>query len=212
METNEQGIKLHEPKDLGYQGEDLHYTQRGVLYIEQVPVFIVDLHKFSDTLYAVVFDVEDRKAAYPRKKLKTEQRKLMPKFLKTTKLGSLFAAMSGSSGEEETIDVKEEERPLFMAPVLPDQICSITKTMQSAFFEREPDRLDTRFGGKERRMLRGRNTGAIIGLSAILWDKPKADVSSVVKSVKGTEDPMYFDLLQSKDMPNPLKEYYDNLE
>lgn len=186
-----------------FRGDMLTYVKRGVLWVNKKPHYIVELVKEPDLTYVMVYGVHPGTENNP-KKLATEVRKRKNVFSTKTLLGQIANRM---------IPVKETVKwepkpPVFVAPVIPNQVATLTGRREDGFFEREPDRISS--VGGEKVLHRGKNTGVFIGLSSIDWeDGYYIPTESILKTLNMYKQDMFYDLSGDNNNPNnPLSTYY----
>ncbi|QQO41055.1 hypothetical protein 015DV002_101 [Bacillus phage 015DV002] len=186
------------------EGSKLTYIRKGILKIDDEPVYIVDHIEETGLSYVMVYAVNSPKEEPLRKAGSLVQEPLaippnspiLMRMLKnvTTKKNKKWVT----------------HPPLFTAPVVANYTCSITGKKESGFFEREPDRESTEFG--KRKLIRGRNTGVFIGMSAVSWeDKWTIPTKSIVDAlVKHKNMSNFYDLTgNNQDKSNPLSSVYN---
>lgn len=184
--------------------DSLTYIKKGVLWVQQKPYYIVELIKEGPVSYVTVYAVQPGTDSNPQKAA-IEQQIKGNRFQGNTLLAQLANVMFPSKQSAKWI-VKD---PLFIAPVVPNQINTFTGQVESGFFEREADEVKN-IGGKIQ-MLRGRNTGVFIGLSSVTWeDKVHIQTASLVKALRQYQaDSNFFDLTgNNNSTSNPLSTYY----
>lgn len=192
----------------------LTYYKRGALTVNGEPLYIVELVKEPGTaLYAVVYDVHKPHPVGQGIKPKKKARKVSTKintFSTKTVLGRIANSVIPSKKQESWV----EEPPLFIAPIVPNGISTLTGKREDGFFERERD--TQRSIGGELKWERGANTGVFIGLSSITWfEDLSIPVESIVKALirEQQEQSDFFDLTgNNEDSSNPLSRYYKSLE
>lgn len=190
------------------KGDGLTYIRRGVLYVQKKPHYIVELIKEDTASYVMVYAVHppndtNDKQEKP-KKLAREVTKKQNVFSKNTLLGQLANRMIPAKSTSRWIP----NGPLFIAPVIPNQVATLTGKVEEGFFEREPDR-EAVLGG-ERKMVRGEATGVFVGLSSIVWeDKVTIPTESLIKALTEYKQDMFYDLEgDNNNQDNPLSTYY----
>lgn len=185
------------------KGDQLTYVRKGVLWVQKNPHYIVELVREPDGTYVVVYSVHEGTEDNPKKKAR-EVATRKDVFSPNTLLGKLAGSMLPSKVTRKWVP----DPPLFIAPVIPNQIATLTGKRESGFFEREPDRMTSQ--GGERKLIRGKNTGVFIGLSSIVWeDKLTIPTESLMKALTEYQQDMFFDLEgNNNDSGNPLSTYY----
>lgn len=181
----------------------LRYIQKGVLWVNDEPLYMIELIKEQDLSYVMVYRVHPGTKKFP-KKLAVEVATKDNKFGTTTKLGQLANALIPSK----TVKKWVPRDPLFVAPVIPNGISTFTGKREPGFFERDEDRIAVE-GGKKK-MIRGNNTGVFVGLSSIIWEeKFTIPTDSLVKTLTQYKEDMFFDLEgNNTNLDNPLSSYY----
>ncbi len=187
------------------KGDQLTYEQKGVLWVQGHPEYIVELVKEPNLSFVRVYGVHPGTKEHP-KKLAVEKFTETQRFLENTRLGRLANKVLPNK----KVKKWQAEPPLFVAPVINGQISTFTGKREAGFFERSPDQLTTEYG--ERKLVRGRNTGVFIGLSSIQWE-PKKTIStnSLVETLKQYKsEQQFFDFTdKSNDKSNPLSSAYN---
>lgn len=186
------------------QEGQLTYAQRGVLWLNKEPFYIVDLIKEGGVSFVVVYDVQEGTKKNPQKAYHIESG-VDRVFGKGTKLGQL-ATKFITAQQVKRMVIKD---PIFTAPVLPNQQDTFTGKKESGFFEREADRLTTIEG--KRTLVRGNNSGVYIGLSSIVWeDRVTVPTASILKSlIRSKNQDSFYDLEgQDDSSSNPLGSNY----
>lgn len=189
------------------KGDGLTYIRRGVLYVRETPHYIVDLIKEDTTSYVMVFAVhpqqEGAEGFSPQKRAR-EVTKKETRFSTNTLLGQIANRVIPNNKVTHWVP----DGPLFVAPIIPNQVATLTGKVEEGFFEREPDRVTT-LGG-ERKLLRGNVTGVFIGLSSIVWDdRVTIPTESLVKALTEYKQDMFYDLTgDNTNQDNPLSTYY----
>lgn len=188
------------------EGELLTYIKRGVLWVEKNPHYIVELIKEADITYVMVYGVHPGTNKNPQK-LAKEVNDTKQVFSTNTRLGQIANALIPSKKSKKWVP----NDPIFVAPVIPNQIATLTGKREAGFFEREPDKETVQAG--ERKYVRGRSTGVFIGLSSIEWeDKFRIPTESLVKTLTQYKQDIFFDLEGNNNSPsNPLSTYYKEL-
>lgn len=181
----------------------LTYMKKGVLWVEKKPYYIIELVKEPEAYYAVVYGVHPGTEKNPQKAaiaVKKEENRFSP----ATRLGQLASLLLPSKKHIKL----EPKPPLFIAPIIPNQVATLTGKREDGFFEREPDKITT-IGG-EKKYVRGKNTGVFIGLSSIEWeDKIIIPKDSILKALNRYKDDMFYDFTgNNEDTGNPLSRYY----
>lgn len=181
----------------------LTYMKKGVLWVEKKPYYIVELIKEPEAYYAVVYGVHPGTEKNPQKAAR-EVKKEENRFSPATRLGQLASLLLPSKKHIKL----EPKPPLFIAPIIPNQVATLTGKREDGFFEREPDKITT-IGG-EKKYVRGKNTGVFIGLSSIEWeDKIIIPKDSILKALNRYKDDMFYDFTgNNEDTGNPLSRYY----
>jgi hypothetical protein len=182
----------------------LTYVRRGVLYVQKVPHYIVELVKEENISYVVVYKVHPNTESNPQK-LANEVKAQQHRFSNRTLLGQLANRIIPNKVTKKW----EPKPPAFIAPVLPNVVSTFTGKEESGFFEREEDHEGVING--ERRIIRGVNTGVAIGLSSITWeDKITIPTSSLVNALKQYQSQGgFYDFSgNNNDKSNPLSTYY----
>ncbi|AXH71192.1 hypothetical protein BSP38_150 [Bacillus phage BSP38] len=187
------------------KGDQLTYMQRGVLWVNKKPEYIVELVREPDLSYVRVYGVHPGTQENPQKRA-VEKVSQTKKFLTSTALGRWADQFLPSKKTSRL----QAAPPLFIAPVVKNQVSTFTGKREAGFFEREPDRYTVEFG--EQKYIRGRNTGVFIGLSSIVWeDKKTISTQSLVETLKKYKNEQQFFDLTSKgeDKNNPLSSLYN---
>ena len=185
------------------KGDLLKYIQKGVLWIEKKPYYIVELIKEENLAYVMVYKVHPGTEKNPQK-LAQEVVDNKPRFSNQTRLGQLANAMFPLKAIKKWVPYP----PAFVAPVIPNKPNTFTGKFESGFFEREEDRVIVE--GGEKKIIRGKNTGVFIGLSSIDWeDKITIPTQSVLEVLKGYKEAAFYDFEQGSDSNNPLSRYYN---
>lgn len=182
----------------------LTYIKRGVLWVNKSPYYIVELIKEGDVSYVMVYNVQPGTEDNPQKAA-TEVTSPTNRFSTQTMLGQLANMMFPAKGTKKWIP----KNPSFVAPVIPNQINTFTKKIESGFFEREEDRVVVQAG--EKKLVRGKNTGVFIGLSSVTWEeKLHIPTESLVKALRRHQaESQFFDLSGNNNgQDNPLATYY----
>lgn len=184
-------------------GDLLTYIRRGVLWVEKYPHYIVELIKEPDITYVMVYAVHPGTRDNP-KKLAREVITKNSSFSTNTRLGQIANMLLPTKKVKKWVP----KDPIFVAPVIPNQVATLTGKRESGFFEREPDREVVK--GGERKYIRGRNTGVFIGLSSIEWeDKYRIPTESLVNTLVQYRESLFYDLSgDNNDQYNPLSTYY----
>ncbi|AIW03259.1 hypothetical protein CPT_Mater102 [Bacillus phage Mater] len=155
----------------------LVYQKKGVLWVKNTPVYIVELTKEQDIAFVQVFKVHPGTEKAP-KKLAVEDVKKVGTFSNNSILGRL----ANNFFPAKTVKKWAPKPPAFTAPVVHNQINTFTGQRESGFFEREEDRMSP--VGGEIKFIRGNNTGVFIGLSSIVWeDKVTIPTKSLVETL-----------------------------
>lgn len=185
------------------KGDQLTYIRKGVLWVQKNPHYIVELIKEPRETYVMVYGVHPDTKDNPQKKAQEVVRRKNV-FSPNTLLGKLASAVLPVKSTKKWVP----EPPLFVAPIIPNQIATLTGKRESGFFEREPDRMTSQAG--ERKLVRGRNTGVFIGLSSIDWEEGYTiPTQSIVKTLTEYKQDLFFDLEgRNEDSGNPLSTYY----
>lgn len=185
------------------KGDQLTYIRKGVLWVQKNPHYIVELIKEPREVYVMVYAVHPNTNDNPKKKAQEIVSKKNV-FSQSTLLGKLASTILPVKATKKWVP----EPPLFVAPIIPNQIATLTGKREDGFFEREPDRM-TATGG-ERKLVRGRNTGVFIGLSSIVWeDGYTIPTESIVKTLTEYKQDLFFDLEgDNNNSGNPLSTYY----
>lgn len=184
--------------------DSLTYIKNGVLWVKKQPYYIVELIKEEDMSYVMVYGVQPGTDDNPKKAAMQIQNNAN-RFSNNTLLGQLANTMFPA---KQTVKWVEKD-PLFVAPVVPNQINTFTGQTESGFFEREPDTVTVEAGKKK--MVRGRNTGIFIGLSSVTWeDRVHIPTASLVKALRQYQaQHSFYDLYgNNNDKGNPLSTYY----
>jgi len=189
--------------DISTHGLPLVYIKRGVLWVEKKPYYIVELVKEPEVTYVVAYGVQKGTEDNPQKAMK-EVKVETNTFSTQTRLGQIASQLLPRKKQIKFVP----KQPLFIAPVIPNQIATLTGKRESGFFEREPDRVTT--VGGEIKYLRGKNTGVFIGLSSISWeDKVIIPPDSILKTINQYKQDLFFDFTgNNEDTNNPLSRYY----
>ncbi|QEM43230.1 hypothetical protein CHOTACABRAS_176 [Bacillus phage Chotacabras] len=192
----------------------LTYYKRGCLSVNGEPLYIVELVKEPGTaLYAVVYDVHTPHPVGQGIKPKKKARKVSTK-INTFSTKTLLGRIANSVIPSKKQDTWVEEPCLFIAPIVPNGISTLTGKREDGFFERERD-IQRSVGG-ELKWERGANTGVFIGLSSITWfEDLSIPIESIVKAIikEQQEQSDFFDLTgNNEDSSNPLSRYYKNIE
>lgn len=183
----------------------LRYIRKGVLYVQKKPFYIVELIKEQNTAYVMVYKVHPGTDDNPQK-LAVEEKKRVNTFSSQTLLGQLANRIIPGKVSRKWIP----KPPVFVAPVVLNQVDTFTQKREAGFFEREEDRFATEAG--EKKFIRGDNTGVFIGLSSITWeDKVTIPTQSLVNALMNhNQGNDFFDLQGSnQDNSNPLSTYFN---
>ncbi len=183
----------------------LEYHQQGTLFIQETPTYIVDMVKEGSLSYVIVYAATTDTAGKPQKAFTLQRRGEVPRFSPNTRLGALANSFFPPKKQQ----VRVENPPLFVAPIIPRHVNTFTGKEESGFFEREPDKATTVAG--ERTLQRGKNTGVFIGLSSIVWDeKYTIPTRSLVEAlIRHRQGDGFYDFTESGDQPdNPLGNNY----
>lgn len=185
------------------KGELLTYIKKGVLWVEKKPYYIVELIKEVDATYVVVYAVHPGTEKNPQiaaSEITSKKNVFSPR----TRLGQIANQLLPTKETMKWIP----KPPLFIAPIIPNQVATLTGKREEGFFEREADQVTSTAG--ERKYIRGKNTGVFIGLSSIQWeDKITIPTESLVKTLTQYKEDMFFDLEgNNEDTGNPLSRYY----
>ncbi|AMB18721.1 hypothetical protein BH780_gp138 [Bacillus phage Eldridge] len=186
----------------------LEYHRQGTLFIQGVPTYIIDMVKEGDLLYVIVY-AADSASKEPRKAYTLQRRGEVPRFSSNTRLGVLANTLFPPKKQQ----VRVDNPPVFVAPVIPRFTNTFTGKEESGFFEREPDKLTTVAG--ERTLQRGKNTGVFIGLSSIVWDeKYTIPTKSLVDAlIRHQQADGFYDFTDGGDnKDNPLGRNYQGGE
>lgn len=198
MERRNEWGELITPK-----ADQLTYIKKGVLWLEKKPHYIVELIKEQNLSYVLVYKVHPDTDSNPQK-LADEIITKTNVFSQNTRLGQLANMLVPSKTGKKWVP----RPPVFVAPVIPNQISTFTGKREAGFFEREEDRIAVQ--GGEKKMIRGANTGVFVGLSSIEWEeKVKIPTESLVKTLTQYKQDMFFDLEgNNNDKSNPLSNFY----
>jgi len=181
----------------------LEYHRSGVLFIQGTPSYIIDMVKEGNLSYVIEY-AADPTSKQPIKAYSLQKRGEVPRFSPNTRLGVLANRMFPAKKQE----VRVDNPPLFVAPVIPRYTNTFTGEEESGFFEREPDKATT--VGGERTLQRGKNTGVFIGLSSIVWDEKytiptKSLVEALIQHQQGDG---FYDFTGNDKPDNPLGRNY----
>jgi hypothetical protein len=195
-----------EQKLLSFDAEDLTYVRRGVLWVKGEPHYIIELFLEKNVMYVMVYDVEPGTIHNPQKAMfPAQERKFY--FSQRTELGKLANSMFKPPKTRN----RKDKPALFVAPVIPGGVATLTRKEEAGFFEREPDKLMQGEGGKLV-FRRGENTRVFIGLSSIDWeDKIRVPTESLVKNLtrRAYYGDSFYDLEgDNASDNNPLSTYY----
>lgn len=182
----------------------LTYIKRGVLWVNKKPYYIVELIKEGNVSYVMVYNVQPGTEDNPQKAA-IEVTSPTNRFSTQTVLGQLANMMFPAKVTRKWVP----KDPAFVAPVIPNQVNTFTKKIESGFFEREEDRVVVHAG--EKKLARGKNTGVFIGLSSVTWeDKLKIPTEALVKALRRHQaESLFFDLSGNNNgQSNPLATYY----
>ncbi|QDP42918.1 hypothetical protein HWC53_gp171 [Bacillus phage vB_BmeM-Goe8] len=184
----------------------LRYIRKGVLIVQKKPFYIVELIKEQNTAYVIVYKVHPGTDDNPQK-LAVEEKKRINTFSPNTLLGNLANRLIPGKISRKWVP----KPPVFIAPVVPNQVDTFTGKRESGFFEREEDRMVTEAGKKK--LIRGDNTGVFIGLSSVTWDdKVTIPTDSLIKALiqHKQEEGNFFDLQgANENQSNPLSTYFN---
>lgn len=182
----------------------LTYIKRGVLWVQSKPYYIVELIKEGELSFVTVYGVQPGTEDNPKKAAYEVQNKAN-RFSINTLLGQLANVMFPVKQTTKWV----EKDPIFVAPVIPNQVSTFTGNVEAGFFEREPDTVTVQAG--EKKLVRGRNTGVFVGLSSVTWeDKVHIPTDSLVKALRHYQSQSdFFDLSgNNNNTHNPLSTYY----
>lgn len=198
---------MDNPTPFNLKPEGLMYIKKGVLWVQKKPYYVVDLITEGEFTYVMVYKVHPNTEDNPQK-LAIEKKTKKDRFNNTSILGQLANTMFPAK----VITKWEPKPPVFIAPIIPNQVSTFTGKRESGFFERTEDRLIVEGGAKK--YIRGENTGVFIGLSSIEWDsKVSIPTTSLIKALKEQQAGMFFDLQgNNQDNSNPLSTYFNNRE
>lgn len=182
----------------------LRYIQKGVLWVQERPLYIVELIKESDISYVMVYKVHPGTEKNPQK-LAVEVVNKQNVFSPTTILGQLATKFKQPKVTKKWVP----KDPVFVAPVISDGLSTFTGERGPGFFERDEDRISVE-GGK-RKVTRGKNTGIFIGLSSIVWeDRVSIPTDSLLKTLTQYRQEMFYDFEgNNSSLDNPLSTYYE---
>ena len=197
-------MSSEQDKLISLDKDKLTYHRQGVLWVKGTPTYIVDLVKEGDLSYVIVFKADPTEKTNPRK-FAVEQVVGQEQYKNTTWLGQLANSLFPARKVRKWIP----KPPLFVAPVVPNQVDTFTGKRESGFFEREEDQVSTIAG--ERHYIRGKNTGVFVGLSSIDWDDKytiptESLVSALIQYRQG--DGFYDFSGNNNDQSNPLGSNY----
>lgn len=198
-------MENQQPKLIDLDKDKLEYHKTGVLWLKGDPVYIVDLVREGNLAYVVVYAADNLEKKNPRKLAIKQTIKDGERFSSATRLGALANAMFPAKKQEKWV----EKPPLFVAPVIPKYVNTLTGKEESGFFEREPDKETTVAG--ERVLQRGKNTGVFIGLSSIVWEEGfKIPTKSLVDAlIQHQQGDGFYDFTGGNNRPdNPLGRGY----
>jgi len=198
-------MENQQPKLIDLDKDKLEYHKSGCLFVKGEPVYIVDLVKEGNLSYVVVYAADPTEKANPRKQAVKQVVKGGSFFSPATLLGRLANEKFPAKKQEKWV----EKPPLFVAPVIPKYVSTLTGKEESGFFEREPDSLTTVAG--ERSLRRGKNTGVFIGLSSIVWEEGfKIPTQSLVDAlIQHQQRDGFYDFTGNDSSPdNPLGRGY----
>jgi len=183
----------------------LRYIRKGVLIVQKKPFYIVELIKEQNTAYVIVYKVHPGTDDNPQK-LAVEEKKRINTFSTNTLLGNLANRLIPGKMSRKWVP----KPPVFIAPVVLNQVDTFTGKREAGFFEREEDRVVVEAG--EKKLKRGDNTGVFIGLSSVTWDdKVTIPTESLVKAlIQHNQGNDFFDLEgTNEDKSNPLSTYFN---
>jgi hypothetical protein len=186
--------------------ELLTYIKKGVLWIQKQPIYIVELLKEGNLAYVMVYKVHPGTEKDP-KKLAAEQAQKRHNFSPNTFLGQLANRIIPNKVTKKWIP----KPPVFVAPIVQNQMNTFTGQYEAGFFEREEDRMAVE--GGEKKLIRGKNTGVFIGLSSIHWqDGFTIPTKSLVEALRHNENQGgFYDFSgNNQDKGNPLSTAYTN--
>lgn len=185
------------------KGKELTYIQKGVLWVQEEPYYIIEKVIEPNITYVIVYDVHPDTKSNPKKKAELKTKKAVS-YSDKTLLGKIANKLKPQKKTKKWVP----KPPLFIAPVIPNYQATLTGKWESGFFERLPDEWTVREGKKV--LVRGKNTGVFIGLSSVDWeDKIVIPAESVVKSVHSMKEAFFFDFEGDNDnTDNPLSSYY----
>lgn len=190
----------------------LVYIQKGVLWVQQRPHYIVELIKDSNGVYVAVYEAQpvegkdDPNFSNPKKAAR-EVNVGSKEYSPNTFLGQF----ANKFFPKRKLTKWQEKEVLFIAPIVQKQKATITGKIEDGFFEREPDKMVVERG--EKVMSRGRNTGVFIGLSSIEWeDKVRIPTQSILDELDLYNDSLFYDLEGYYDNSNPLSHLYKDRE
>lgn len=197
-------MENQQPKLIDLDKDKLEYHKQGVLFIQKTPTYIIDMVREGNLSYVIVY-AADPTSKEPRKAYSIQRRGEAPRFNPNTRLG----ALANNYFPPKKQQVRVDNPPLFVAPVIPSYTDTFTGKQESGFFEREPDKETTVAG--ERVLQRGKNTGVFIGLSSIVWEEGfKIPTKSLVDAlIQHQQGDGFYDFTGGNNRPdNPLGRGY----
>jgi hypothetical protein len=183
----------------------LTYIKKGVLWIQKQPIYVVELLKEGNLAYVMVYKVHPGTEKDP-KKLAAEQASPQYRFSQNTFLGQLANRIIPNKVTKKWVP----KPPVFVAPVVQNQMNTFTGQYEAGFFEREEDRMEVT--GGQKKLIRGNNTGVFIGLSSIHWeDGFSIPTKSLVEALRAEKNKdSFYDLSgNNNDKSNPLSQFYN---
>lgn len=186
------------------ESSKLTYIRKGILKIDDEPIYIVNRIEEPGLSYVLVYAVNN-----PNEKPLKKAGSFVQEPLAIPPNSPILTKMI------KRVTTKKNKKwvthpPLFTAPVVANYTCSITGRRGAGFFEREPDRESVEYG--KRKLIRGKNTGVFIGISAVTWeDKWTIPTKSIVDAlVKHKNMSNFYDLAgNNQDKNNPLSSVYN---